>query len=139
MLWVSGQLHPRKITSRLGLQFSLGLVLELRLGGGGGGGWQFSWGTIFWTPLLIVRFAEIWNQTNIQIIKKSSLHFLINSWKYNFMINYNRWDLSKTIATSKTNLFVTVCGLQLSIVVTKNYILGITGVLDPLLELYNVF
>ena len=50
-------------------------------------------------------------------------------------------DVSKTIVTSKMKVFVVllVCGLQPSTNVTKNSILGVAGVLDPPLELYNVF
>ena len=50
-------------------------------------------------------------------------------------------DVSKTIVTSKMKVFVVllVCGLQPSTNVTKNSTLGVAGVLDPPLELYNVF
>ena len=50
-------------------------------------------------------------------------------------------DVPKTIATSMMKVFVVllVCGFQLSTNVTKNSILGVAGVLDPPLELYNLF
>ena len=50
-------------------------------------------------------------------------------------------DVSKTIATSKVNVFVLllIYNFQPSTNVTKNSILGVAGVLDPPLELYNVF
>ena len=49
--------------------------------------------------------------------------------------------ISKTIPTSKMEVFVVllVCSLQSSTNVTKNSVLGVTGVLDPPLELYNKF
>ena len=48
-------------------------------------------------------------------------------------------DVSKTIAASKMRFFVAlVCGLQPSTNATKNSILGVAGVLDQPLELYNV-
>ena len=50
-------------------------------------------------------------------------------------------EVSKAMATTKMKVFVAllVCGLQPSTNVTKNSILGVVGVLDPPLELYNVF
>ena len=47
-------------------------------------------------------------------------------------------DVSKVIAVSKMKVLL-VCGLQPSTHVTKISILGVTVVLDPPLELYNVF
>ena len=46
-----------------------------------------------------------------------------------------------TITTSKVKVFVVllVCDLQPSTNVTKNSILGVAGILDPSVELYNMF
>ena len=75
--------------------------------------------------LFIVTFVKIWDQTIIQIIRKS---------------NFFHRDLSKTIATSEVKFFVAlVYGLQPSTNVTENSILGVAGVLDLPLEFYSMF
>ena len=84
--------------------------------------------------LLIAKFVKNSDQTIIQIIRKNKLILM-------FLINPSNCFIgtSKTITTSKMKVFVVllVCGLQPS-TVTKNSVLGVAGVLDPPLELYNV-
>ena len=73
--------------------------------------------------LLIVRFVKSSDQAIIQIIRKnkSILMFLI------------------TTSKMKVCIVLLVCDLQPSTNATKNSILGVTGVLDPPLGLYNMF
>ena len=86
--------------------------------------------------LMIVRFVKSSEQIIIQIIRmnKSNLMFLINP--SNCFVR-----TSKTIATSTLKVFVVllVCRLQPSTNVTNNSISEVAGVLDPPLELCNVF
>ena len=85
----------------------------------------------------MIRFAKSSDHTISQIARKykSILMFLGNP------SNCFTGTLSKTMAISKMKVYVVlfVCGLQPLTNVTKNSILGVTGVLDPPLELYNVF
>ena len=92
--------------------------------------------------LLIVRFVKSSDQTIIIHIikkkkkKKSVLVFLIDPSNC-----FTRVRVSKIFATCKMKISVVslVCSLQPSTNVTKNFILGVVGFVDPPLELYNVF
>ena len=90
--------------------------------------------------LLIVRFLKSSDETIIQILRKykSLVMFLINLI---IVSKYIWFDISKTIAMSKMKILVAslVCGLQPTTNVIKNCILGVSGSLDSVLELNNVF